>query len=617
MNEPRFGRLIVLLLILSLALACCGRPADAGPPAGPSSSPSNGDPAPTAPPPVAVIPARSNLDERFRSEMQPLIDKLETVEEGQPITIEEGEAVVYVPADARVFSVQSILQAGKKEPSLSESRLFILYGYGRGGLLGKKYVDNPSDLNPAVDTQTITTELRLYAQDQGRFYLIQKESGEGGAGSKSYRQLVENAAPPLMALPPELRARVEQELEEIIGYACGIDMNTGLEANRRGQLLALALESSNWADKTQGIRAFRSIDPLPIDLVPTLLPFWTDEAAGREISKILAGLADDPDIYQTIVAYTGSSNPAFRMRAAETLGMLSSDLEMAIDPLVMLAMDHDPNVREAAVTALNISFNTAAKEKLLALLADPVEQTRLRAIEALAGDYSPDEPTRAGLISMLADPSAPVRAAAARALAYKKDDSGGTMESLLAAVKRETDPEALEAELDAVDSFRDEQKTLEAIRLAMSASDSRLRAAAFSRLEYLYEAPGISDIIVAVLGDDDRSLREEASRLAVNMAMMRQYTDSPLSEDEIGEMVAALIIALEDPSREIQANSAQALAYFEGDARAAVPALIKALKQHDDSNDYFFMDALERITGATPGYDAAAWEEWWQENQGQ
>ncbi len=611
MINTRFCRLIVLLLILSLPLASCGRPADAAPSAGPS----NSDPPPDAPPPVAILAARSNLDEQFKNEILPLIDKLEQAEIGQPFSIEADDAVVYVPADARVFSVQSILQTGKPEYSASGKRLFVLYGYGRGGLLAKKYVENSSTLNPAVDTQTITTELRLYAEDQGQYYLIQAESGEGGAGSKSYRELVEKAVPPLMSLPAELRVRVEQDLEEIIGYACGIDMNTGLEEQRRGQLLTLALESSNWSDKTQGIRAFRSIDPLPVELVPSLLPFWTDEVAGREISQILARLADDPDIFQTIVAFSGSSDSAYRLRAAETLGMLLYKPEMAIDPLVILAMDHNSEVRQAAVMALNRLRIPAAREKLLVLLDDPVEQTRLRAVEALAADYSPDEPTRTGLKRLLADPSALVREAAARALSHKKDESGGTMESLLAAIRNETDLDALMAELDAVDSFRDDQKSLDAIRQAMSGSDSRLRAAAFSRLEYLDEVPGILSIVAAALGDDDRTLREEASRLSINMAMMRQYSDSPWAEEETEEVVAALITALEDRSREIQANSAQALAYFEGDARAAVPALIKALKQDDGSNNYNYVDALERITGASPGYDAAAWEEWWQENQ--
>ncbi|MHC1783051.1 MAG: hypothetical protein AB9891_09900 [Anaerolineaceae bacterium] len=228
-------------------------------------------PAPTPLPTAMPLPSQAELTKRYASEVSPLLEKLQAAAGGSAVEISAGDQIIYLPATEPLFAIQSILQLTRPAPPASGQRVYVFYNYYRGGWLGKAYKDQPSTYHQ-TDTQTIITSIRLVIEDQGKYILLEEKSAEGGKGSASYRELVTNAVPPLEKLPAEVQSSVEQDLEEIIGYACGIDMTAGLDFYRRARMLSLAPVSPNWADKVQGIQSLKVLEPLPADTAAALYP---------------------------------------------------------------------------------------------------------------------------------------------------------------------------------------------------------------------------------------------------------------------------------------------------------------------------------------------------------
>ena len=76
-----------------------------------------------------------------------------------------------------------------------------------------------------------------------------------------------------------------------------------------------------------------------------------------------------------------------------------------------------------------------------------------------------------------------------------------------------------------------------------------------------------------------------------------------------------LIQALEDEEEWVRFAAAGVLGKISPEAKEAVPALIKAVGDQDESVRFAAARTLGKITGQDFGEDAAAWQEWWEEQQ--
>ena len=118
--------------------------------------------------------------------------------------------------------------------------------------------------------------------------------------------------------------------------------------------------------------------------------------------------------------------------------------------------------------------------------------------------------------------------------------------------------------------------------------------------------PVTPEIIPALIEalDDKYSLTREAAAEALGQI-------GPITPEIIPELVGAL----GDSEAIVREAAAQALGQIGTEALEAVPALINALGDEWLRVPKAAIAALEAVTGQDFGYDAAAWQAWWEEQQ--
>lgn len=109
--------------------------------------------------------------------------------------------------------------------------------------------------------------------------------------------------------------------------------------------------------------------------------------------------------------------------------------------------------------------------------------------------------------------------------------------------------------------------------------------------------------LIQALQDDRWQRREGAARALAEIG------------PEAREAVPALIGALEDEDRVVREKVAWALETIGPGAEDAVPALIQALGEEDGNLAYNAYGALKAITRQDFGFDAARWQQWWEEQK--
>lgn len=368
--------------------------------------------------PSPSLPKPEDLVVEYNEEMRPLILRLLTAQElpaGFQLPKVTQWRIIPVPLSERLFHTQEILfpklQLGKPDAPV---KAYIAYDYERGTPLGRSLFG----LAFSADTQEVISEVRLVAEVDGKFYLVEGRKGEGGAGSSSYEELVSKSVEKLDSLG-DVGEELESVLETIIGYAAGLDWDESFELNRRLAVLMWALSSENWADRKQAAEALGDIGPEE-GVVPALIKALGDEDSPvrKEAAWALAGIGPEAkEAVPALIKALGDEDPSVRMEAAWALALIGPE-EGVVLALIKALGDEDFRVRERVAGALG-HIGPEAKEAVPALieaLGDEDSRVRWRASRAL-GDIGPEaKEAIPGLIKTLGDEDSSAREEAAGAL---------------------------------------------------------------------------------------------------------------------------------------------------------------------------------------------------------
>jgi HEAT repeat protein len=607
--HPRwFFRLATMQKAISLStfavIACmflfagCGSPAANHPPISPTliqtgnpnlpgaaltAAPSpTARPSPTSPPsptPTLVpLPSWEELIQRFRTDVQPVVDTLLTAGEDPTISIDPADEIIYVPQTERLYAVQSVLGYTRMANPGAGRRVYVLYEILRGVDLEWDNQDDTSQTG-LPRTQAVITTLRLIVESGGETSLIERVDGSGGEGSQSFEELITKSVLPLEKLPAALQRSVEIDLKTIAAYACGMDLYPDLDFTRRVTALSLTLESSEWADKEQGLAALANLPSLPDSLIPILLAHVSDERYSFEVSGLLSKMGADPDTFAQAIQDAGSPDAEVRREAARLLGEIPGDQAVAIPVLVELVRDEDDNVRIIAVDSL-VTLGEGAVEPLIGVLQDPDMSVRERAAYGLgqlkdpraiqplvtamhAGDSDLCWSAAAALgtiggeavealIDLLRDRDASVRANTAWALGIPNDPRA--LEPLINALK-DSDPNVRHNSAESLGGLGDPRAVLPITALLQDESQW-VRERAIEVLKIFKDARAVLPLISA-FKDQEWRVRSYASEALVVIG---------------APSVESLISALGNQNAEVRFWSAQTLEKID-DARAVEPLL--------------------------------------------
>jgi len=351
----RLGRsrrfIVIFSILLSTLAACSSQP-------GPI-------PSPTVAPPSTAEDALT----RYDGELRPLAESIQTTQsvpqDSSLLPIAEQE-VGLVPFSERLYYVQSVLfpDLGVRR-STGSAKLYLGYGYERGEALGGEVLD-PEEY---AHTQEVIAKVRLVTEVDGKLYLVGEKQGVGGAGNRSYEELVRQAVERL-EVSGETSEQVEHILESVLGYAVGLDWNKSLEIGQRVSLLRWTLGSPYWADRKQAAEALGQIGPKAQDALPDLTKALLDPESRVCIAAVeaLGQIGPAERVIPILIAVLGDDDPGIGLAASEALARIGPE---AI-PALIEALKHDTlaqsaAIREGAAEALGL-IGPEAREAVPALI---------------------------------------------------------------------------------------------------------------------------------------------------------------------------------------------------------------------------------------------------------
>lgn len=548
----------------------------------PSPIPSfNFTPVPAPSPTPLPLPTLEEIQQDFANNVQLLVTKLQASKSETVGLVQPEDEVIYVPATERLYAVQRILGFPRPSQPGTARHVYVLYEVMRGIDLAWDSKQRAYLAAPA-DTQAVVTTLRLYLEENGKISLLERMDGSGGEGNTSYAELVTKSVLPLEKIPDSQQSSVEHDLEEIIAYACGIDLRPEKELIQRATALSLTLESSEWADKAQGLRALRDMPNLPDSLTPILLAHVSDPRYSFEVNELLTKMGADQGVFAQAIQDANNPDAKVRREAARLLGDRTGDHSISIPILIKLAQDKDASVQSSAVESL-ITIGEPAVEPLIEVLKSKDMNTQMkaayglgqmkdaRAIQPLievmyhASDYSLKESAANAmgqigaeavkpLITLLQDPDPRNREFAAMALGQTNDSRAveplmGVLNDANANVRRNS--------IVALGDLEDPRAVVP-ITALLKDDNQWVRENAIDVLK-IFKDPRAIDPLIYTLGDKEWRVRSYASQALV----------------AIGESaVEPLIAALGNGNANIRFWSAQALAQL-NDARAIEPLLAR------------------------------------------
>lgn len=508
------------------------------------------------------LPSEEQVTQRFNTEIAPLVTKLEAASPNDSITINPAHQVVFVPKTARQFYVQSILQPQDSPGIESGMAAYILYDVSRGKSLGYQ---SRYDWRIPAETQEITVNLSLVVEQDGNYYLVESASATGTEGNTTLEELVRASIPAISKLD-SLETDARSDLEVLVGYGCGIDIDPNLDYQRRLALFQYAMTSDDWAARRQGIDGLAVLDPLPLQVAPDLVPLLGDEDFKYRVDDLLAEMAGDPQVLQLLIDSIGDPNPGIRAGLARIMRFNNAPTGTTTPALLTLFYDQDFMVREEAMTSLSVSEDPSIIVEMITALKDEDPSIRESAANVLQniGINEPSVEAIPDLVALLKDPSADVRAAAAYTLGSYGALAISALPDLAAAAQVETEHFPFEGMISGINSVAGKQDSLPILINAARSSVYYIRLAASRLLEEYQGMPGVVDALLPLLNDPDMFIRSGA------IASLEGISDPRAVEPLVG--------VLADVEYRVAADAENALVSF---GAAAVQPLVNALGSPD------------------------------------
>jgi len=228
------------------------------------------------------------------------------------------------------------------------------------------------------------------------------------------------------------------------------------------------------------------------------------------------GFQQDAAALAAVVSGVSNPDPAARHVAVEILGHIPAP--QAVDALINALADPSAQVRAASLRALARAGVARALLEIAACLKDPEAEVRLSAVSALQGLAASARGLVAHVQPLLADPDPALRARVAVTLL--RADGRLTLEethrAALEALKTMAAAPQVEARANALEALAEcgairEMETFVADGLR-DASPAVRRAAVSALAACGLETGRALDLLIGMLGDEDRSVSEAAAR---------------------------------------------------------------------------------------------------------
>ena len=570
-------------------------------------------PTPTATATPLALPSVKELKARFASDVKPLVDQLLAAPEEASTSLEADVPIIYVPTNERLYTVQSILQIGRPQIAITGKTAYILYDYTRGANLttGEPWMSTSSP-----ETQEIITNLRLILAENGTFKLIERSKATGGEGSTSTQNLVENAFKPF-ANQSSSSQSVQTDLEEIIGYACGIDMIPSLDYERKVALMTFALSSDNWAERHQATEALGTLDPIPVSAASALIPLLANDTEDLyPAEQTLSKMAVDPKVLRQLVAALKNPNAHIRQHAASALQGLDPKPAALLKPFMSLLHDKEVSVRQVAESWLSYYGDPAVIPPMITALSDKTAGVRQAAAQVL-GEYGAQAAEAVpGLTNLLQDPDADVRAAAARTLGMIGSAAASALPDLNKTASNESDTDAFMSEVGASATLSSKADTIPLLRQALTRDNSNIRGIAPDILSSYQGVPGAIETLTLALQDKDYYVRRNAYsafekfgseaqsvlptliQIAQKTTDYREYMDVLAAIGAVSSKVEALPLlkqSLTSSEAGIRRAACGVLSTYQG-VPGVEQALTTAIHDTDETVRQCAADALARIS---------------------
>jgi len=335
---------------------------------------------PTLTPTTTPLPPVNNILQRFETEIQPQLDRLNNVPKApEEYTLPSASdwRIHFLPLDDRSYYVQYLLMQDKVFGNPAGTiNIFITYTYQREGCLGYAGM--------SCGVQNIAVLSRLFVEENGTTYFLEElPTWAGGAGSSSDWEMVEHTVHPFKTLG-EKGSEIEEILELLVGYTCGLDPDQTLVKafdypglQTRMAILRQAIQSTNWSDREFAAYSLYAIGPDAAEMIPELIKALHDEEYhviwGAVYALDAIGPAASAAVPDLIVVAQATGLPP-QCLAISTLGKLGKANEVV--PALIPVLEARQDCLESAARVLR-RYGTDSIPAVPALIAI-IEDTSLR-----------------------------------------------------------------------------------------------------------------------------------------------------------------------------------------------------------------------------------------------
>ena len=235
--------------------------------------------------------------------------------------------------------------------------------------------------------------------------------------------------------------------------------------------------------------------------------YEVDRAAEDALESMLA----DPRVYALAVAGLGHPVTGVREHSLRLLAALPERPAELLEPVMVLFHDEDVFVRQEARIWLERCDPRGIVGLMVAELAGTDDERRSEAAQVLNSCGESAYAAVPALTAMLLDDNPEMREAAASALASIADSSQTVVNGLTQAVQVETDSQAFEAEIYAISSLAGDEAAFAQLQEALQSPLPDIRHSACDSMINYTGMPGALELMVAALDDPISHVRIQAA----------------------------------------------------------------------------------------------------------